>query len=94
MKIIIASLMATALVAGCNTVSLDLFIKNHAVQACNNASRAYQVYVATDPAPKQLAKVNAYYQNIHDLCMDPESITSQEIAIVIAQAYAMKKLMK
>jgi hypothetical protein len=94
LKSVITVLFIAISLAACNTIALDNFINKNAVSACNAASRAYAVFVATDPSPAKLAKVNGYYQYIHDQCLDPNSITSQEIAIVLAQYYAMQRYAK
>lgn len=98
--ILAAAALATVALSGCTkTVSqaieqLNAAIQRDAPDACDKTSTVYTTWLATNPSPAKLAKVNTYYQVIHDLCLNPSQITTEEIALLSAKAYAMKKAMK
>jgi hypothetical protein len=95
MKIALVAVAGGALaLAGCSTTAINAALQRGAPQACANASTAYSVYVASAPSAKELARVNTFYQGIHDMCLHPSQITVEEAAIVAAQAVAMSKAMK
>jgi hypothetical protein len=88
MKIVFALLLSLVFIGGCTqtVADLDAAIQKSAPSLCKGASVAYQTFVAADlGSQKDKDTIAAAWASIDGLCESPSTITSAQLAIVVAQ---------